>query len=493
MTDTQAPPPGTRLGVVDVELIRDRTGGGYMTHAELRSASGGVARGVPLIIGALLFAQRQMRPISDPARLETVARLQEAVNAARAGRLAPPKSLTNPRTVASFQIAVTANGAFGIQVEQKLDGLLADEAGPLAISALAEELLSSLPEPYRAFYGEMLQAALPSWRERRPPLGESTWNWSVALRRLDALVRADSASGDEPVVCPDCKALRQPNSACLRCGSTAEPAPTIAHASSILPASEGPETVVVRPAAEPEVPRPPALPPIVPRETPLPPLPEPAQATADPAVTTYDPNVAPAQDFAPGQVVQQPEPRFGWPLARLPRRLGAAIVDLIIAAILGVIGGFGATTLALATGGITNDQAGAFFFPSVVVIIATLYFVLGWSSNEAVGMLVFRLRLLRPADRKPGGFLRAVARAVGYFIALAIGLAIMFVGLFIDARLPFIVGTADTIYQIILGLIALYVVWSLTGQRILTGSDRQTIGDQLARTIVAFSPRGSGE
>jgi uncharacterized RDD family membrane protein YckC len=468
MTDTQAPAAGTQLGLIDVDLIAGRSGTEYATRTELRSASASFARSVPLIVGALLFAQRQMRMVSDPARFEIITRLQDALAAARTGRLAPPTFPASPRTVASYQIRVSANGTFAIQVDQKTDGLLADSAGAMVTGALAAELLTSLPEPYRAFYGEMIEAALPYWREHRPALGESTWNWGAALRRLDALARGASRSGGEPVTCPDCKSPHPADSACLHCGSTAEPVAPAAPLSSMLPASPGPGEPPVRPAPVVEAPKPnPVAPPPVAASIEAPPAPIPT-APADTGVKEYPVSIVPAQDIAPVEAVREPDPRLSWPLARLGRRFGAAVVDVLIAAVLGSIGGFGATTIALATGNISNDQAGATFFPGVLLIIAALYFILGWSSNESVGMLLFRLRILRQVDREPEGLFRAVVRAIGYLVALGVGLAIVLIGFYIDENfLPFVVGMADLVLRIIIGLIALYVIWSFTGQRLL--------------------------
>lgn len=482
MTDTRTTSSSSQLGVLDINLITSRSGPDCATQTELRSVAPGVARSIPIIIGALLFTQRQIRTNSDPTRLETVAKLQASVAAARDGSLTAPRAPGNGRAAAIYQIVVSANGAFRIELEQKLDGVLSDAAGSLTTRALADELLTTLPEPYRSFFAEMLQAAIPVWRERRPPLGESTWNWPIALRRLDTLVRGETTSDLEGVICPDCRSIRPINSPCLRCGSTAQPTAPPVEVTSLIAASDGPNQEPPRSAA--------SLLGGAPVTSPLNPItiaePTAPAPPVEPAVATFSPSIVPAQDLAPDQVIREPETYLSWPLASFGRRLGAALVDTAVAVVLGVVGAFGATMIGLASGGIAGDQAGQSFFPSAALLIAGLYFILGWSSNETAGMLLFRLRLIRQINRKPGGIFRAFFRAVGYLLTIVIGIAIFAVGLFIDSRLPFVVGTLETVYQIIVGVISLYAIWSLTGQRILTGRDRQTLGDQFARSVVTL-------
>lgn len=479
MTDARTSPSGTRLGVVDVVLTCSRFGPACVTRTELRSAASNVARSVPLIVGALLFAQRQLRAIPDPARLACLTSIEADIAASRAGRLYPPAPPPDSREVATYKIVVSANGAFHADFDQKLDGILSDQASAMATTAIATELLSTLPGAYRTFYREMLQAALPSWRERRPLPGVSTWNWPTALRRLDVLIRENGATTAEAVTCPDCNSLRPADFACLRCGSTAGPVGVAKPASSMLAASEGPASETFRPpaASRTESPSNPPLP-IVDES------PRVGEAAGEPAVVSYTANIVPAQDIAPDMRPRELDERFTWPLARLPRRLGASVIDVAIAAVLGIVGAFGATTIALASGSIAPDQSGQAFFPSFGLIIAALYFVLGWAANETVGMLIFRLRILRQTDRKPEGLVRAVVRAAGYLVAIGVGLGIFVALLYVDSLLPFVQGTADTVYQIISALVALYVAWSLTGQRIISGKDRQTLGDQLAHTVV---------
>lgn len=480
MTDARTSPSGTRLGAIDVVLTCSRFGPACVTRTDLRSASPNVARSVPLIVGALLFAQRQLRAIPDPARLACLTSIEADIAASRAGRLNPPTPPPDSRAVATYEIIVSANGAFHADFDQKLDGILSDQASAMATTAMASELLSTLPGAYRTFYREMLQAALASWRERRPLPGVSTWNWPTALRRLDVLIRENGATTADAVICPACKSLRPGDFACLRCGSTADPEAAVKPSSSMLAASEGPAFETFRPPPSSRTESPGGTPVSIVDESPR----VGEAGGPEPAVVSYSPNIVPAQDIAPDMRVRELDERFTWPLARLPRRLGAAIVDAIIAAVLGIIGAFGATTIGMASGSIAPDQSGQAFFPSFGLIIAGLYFVLGWAANETVGMLLFHLRILRQSDRKPQGFGRALARAAGYLVAIGVGVGIFVVLMYVDSLLPFVQGTADTVYQIISALIALYVAWSLTGQRIIGGKDRQTLGDQFAHTIV---------
>jgi spore maturation protein SpmA len=78
----------------------------------------------------------------------------------------------------------------------------------------------------------------------------------------------------------------------------------------------------------------------------------------------------------------------------------------------------------------------------------------------------------------------AVRRAVGYVVLLALAGAVFYGLNAIDNQLIFIEGTADLVVRIIIGLITLYILWLGTGQPILSGNGRQTIGDKFADTLV---------
>jgi hypothetical protein len=484
---TTAPPGGhgTLLGQLQVLLQNEPGTARYATQTQLRDSSDQVAREVSLAVGALLFAERQMRALSDPSRLAAVGELTAATGEARDGRLAL-QPLVSPRTVATYRIDLLANGGFRITVEQQTEGILQDAAGARTTGGLARELLATLREPYRTFYLEMLGAASDYWRTRRPSPVESTWSWPAALRRLDQLVRQGGADGRPPERCPSCQALRPAGAACLRCGAdpSAASAPFTVTATSPAPA---PQAAPATDYAAPTFQRP-----VEPAPSPAAAPVEPKPAPAPTAVATAEPehSYVPSLEMAPTAPVEEPDVRLSWPLANLPRRLAGLVVDVVVGAILGLIGGFGLTVIGLVSGWFTPDTTPSEAFTVFGLIVAGLYFLLGWSSGETLGMLLFRLRVLRVGDRKPAGLVRAFGRVIGYLVTLAITAAVVAIGFYIDdTLLPNVVGTPDNVIRVVIGLIALYVLWQLTGQRIVGGGSRQTLGDQFARTIVAVKTR----
>src|SRR6185437_5462727 len=179
----------TSVGSLDFTLSLDAGGTNHWTLSQVRSSTEKLAREVPIVLASLLFAERQMGMINDPSRLAAVREMDEACRAAREGRLVAPIIPPNGRTVATYRVVLLANGGFSVNVEEKLAGVLSDGAGGKTAGALSTELLTTLREPYRTFYLEMLGAAVGFWRERRPSPIESTWVWKVALRRLDQLMR----------------------------------------------------------------------------------------------------------------------------------------------------------------------------------------------------------------------------------------------------------------------------------------------------------------
>jgi RDD family len=490
--DAQTPAGGTPLGSLEITLLGEPGTSTYSTSTQLRTAADKVAREVPLVVGSLLFAQRQVRSINDPARVSAVDEISRACTAAREYRLVARAPAPNSRVAATYRIDLVANGGFRINVEQRLEGLLQDTAGAITIGAQANELLATLNEPYRTFHREMLEAALVYWRDRRPSNVESTWIWPVALRRLDYLVRNGVPGAGVPQRCGTCQAYRPVGSACLHCGAEGGASTTVPAASPPAPATAPPTTSApppweargpVAPPAAPTVPTPPpAAPPPV-AEPVRPSESAPVQAPPAPERT-----IVAAQERPPTVQVEEPDVRQSWPLASLPRRAGAWVIDVVVAAILGLIGGFGLTSIALASNWLGPDESPGSFFAVVAAVVIGLYFVFGWTTSETAGMLVFRLGLLRLADRKPVGLFRAIARAIGYALALVVGLVIFFGGNFLDNYLLVSIPTgtpADTAIRIAVGLIALYLVWLLTGQRIVSGGARQTIGDQFASAVVA--------
>ncbi|HEY8884174.1 MAG TPA: hypothetical protein VIO35_02590, partial [Chloroflexota bacterium] len=70
--ETKSTPSGDHksvlLGSLEVTLRVDPDGTSYATATELRTVAPGVAREVPQILAALLFAQRAVRDVNDQAR-----------------------------------------------------------------------------------------------------------------------------------------------------------------------------------------------------------------------------------------------------------------------------------------------------------------------------------------------------------------------------------------------------------------------------------------
>lgn len=508
----------TVLGSFDVTLLLDAAGSNPTTTIEVRSTSDRVAREVPLVLGALLFAQQQVRKINDPARIAAVEKLAEATAAARGHRLGEPTVPTDSRVVASYQIKLLANGGFRIEVEEKLTTLLSDTSGGLTTGALPARLLTTLPEPYRTFYREMLDAAVAYWREQRPSLLESTWVWAVALRRLDQLVRQGVEGLGEPQACANCGALRPAGFACLHCQSapgagaeivapsasttTAEQvAPSEPPAENQAPPTAAAEAVTVATAPPPVKEPEPAAEPVASQsvaQTLVPPTPAPAPDPAPAAVTPPTPPPAarppvehailPAREVPPGTPeapVQNEVDR--WPLAGLPRRGIALLIDLVISVVVGTLGAYGLTQIFLALGSFGPGDDPQQFAMDVSFILIALYFVLGWTGRETFGMQLCRIQVVQQADRTRCGLFPAIGRGIGYLILLALGVAVFFVGMWIDNHIfvfiPTGTPTDDAIRAIII-LIALYVLWNGSGQRILGEAARQTWGDKIGKTIV---------
>ncbi len=466
---------GTRLGSFDVTLLLDPGTSAHASRTTVRTSER-VAPDVTLVIGSLLFAERQMRAISDPARIAAANEIAQATSIAR-GLANPPTTAPPARESATFHIDVYANGNFRINVEQRLDGLLRDVAGGLTASSLVAELLQTLNGPYREFYREMLEAANDYWRDRRPSSIESTWNWQIALRRMNQLVGQSTPVSRESVRCESCDAVRPAGSPCLRCGSLG---------SVVRPALEAPVTyqpVVAPPIVPPVVPEPPpvvAQPPAASRVMPPPAVP----ARSEPEHT-----ILPARDLVVEAAEVELDPRLSWPLATLPRRLGSLALDLVSGIALGMIGGGGLTGILVASGQLgPGDNPGAFLTAAALVIFG-LYLWLGWIKGETLGMLVFRLKIVRAADRAPAGVFGSLRRAFGTFLLVAVAVGV-FAGLVaLDNSLDFIQGLADAAMRVIAALLALYIVWIGSFQPIISRANRQTWGDRMARTIVVVQQK----
>jgi uncharacterized RDD family membrane protein YckC len=173
-----------------------------------------------------------------------------------------------------------------------------------------------------------------------------------------------------------------------------------------------------------------------------------------------------------------------WPLAPFPRRLGALLFDLVSGIALGVAGGKGLTELLFSSGGISPGEGLPTLIPIAVVIFG-LYLGLGWLKGETLGMLVFRLRILSAADRKPIGLARSFTRGIGTALLLALGLGVFGVLIWLDNQAEFIQGAADLAIRVIAAIVGLYILWMGAGQPILMSARRQTWGDRMAGTIVA--------
>ena len=495
----------TVLGTLDLTLLLDPAGLGHVSTVDLVSSAEKVAREVPIVVGTLLFAQQQLRMINDPARLVAVEEIEESCRASRAERLVRPTPPANARPVATYRVELLASSGFRINVDEKLAGILSDVAGGLTTGSLPAELLTTLREPYRTFYLEMLEAAIAYWRERRPSLIESTWVWTVALRRLEQLVRGGVESLCESQSCATCGAVRPSGFACLHCGTapgesrattavTSGPggagasAPTNASTSSGAEAARSPNeqvsgaTVATQVAAP--VPAPVALPTEAGPATP--------SKTEPPDERRTERTILPAQERPP--LIAPADEKQEQPLAGLLPRFLALIVDLVIGGVLGLFGGFGLTAVlvALNTFGPADDPRQ--FFSAAVTVLFALYFILGWTGGETFGMLIFRTQVVQDESRKRCGFFRAVARAFGYTVLLAIGLAVFFIGNQIDNHILFFIPTgtpADDAIRVIVGLISLYVLWLGSGQRILSDPMRRTWADRLGKTLVVVRSKSA--
>lgn len=490
------------MGSFELTLLLDPGGLAHTVELQLRSWAEKVAREVPIVVGALLFAQHEMRAINDPARLAAVDEMAATCRAARAGRLSRPDPPERARRVATYQVTLRANGGFRIGVEERLAGILSDVAGSLASGAIAAEILTTVREPFRTFYLEMLEAALEYWRDRRPSLIESTWVWTLALQRLNDLVRYGTANLGEPQVCQNCRALRPAGFPCLHCraapgeinagpGGIGVAAPTSAApmASAAPPDRAVPDSpgavnpsVTVAPAPVPQA-----------TASPVSTSPSSSASAPPPNSRLGERTILPAQDSPPGVETASNE-RADWPLAGLVPRGVSLLIDLVACAILASLAAFGLTTILLAEGAFGPGDDPQQFANVVALLFFGLYFVLGWASAGTFGMMLVHLELVREADRRHAGLWRAIVRAFGYLLVLAAGLATMAIGLLIDTYVLFFIPgdtPADNAIRVIVGLIALYVVWLATGQRILGDPLRQTWADKLAKTLVVLQPRSS--
>ncbi len=483
------------LGSLDLTLSLDPGGLGHATTVQFQAAGGKVAPEVPLVVGALLFAQHRMRMINDPARLAAVDEIDAACRALREGRLDRPSPPPNARIAATYHVELTANGGFRINVQEKIAGILSDVAGGLTAGALATEILSTVREPYRTFYREMLEAAVHYWRERRPSLIESTWVWTLALRRLDQLVRQGVEGAGEPQTCASCKALRPAGFACLHCGTepgaggtgVAEPSAPAGTSAPLAPVpsaqvgasqlsqpvrespGEAAESVTVAPA---------------PASSPAPEASSPT-AAASAADRIPERTILPAQEKPPSAPAPE-EPEQLPPAGLLPRGL-AFLVDLVISIVVATFGGFGLTTVLLALNAISPTDDPRQFASAIVVIFFALYFILGWTGGETFGMLLFHIQVVRQDTRKRCGLLHAIARGFGYLLLLALGLLVFYVGNEFDNQVLVFIpsGTpTDDAIRVIVGLISLYVLWLGSGQGIISEPMRRTWADRIGKTLV---------
>jgi hypothetical protein len=483
MSEGNAPTGATRLGSIDVTLFLDPSSYAHTTQTKLLFSER-VAPEAALAIGALLFAQRQMRAISDPARTTATTEMADAVATSR--RVESPASSTTPpgRVAATFRIDLSTTGTFRIDVDQHLEGILLDVAAGLTASGMAVELLRTLSQTYRIFYREMLEAALGYWRNRRPSAIESTWDWGVALRRLRYLVGQGGTAGAEPVACESCQALRPAGWPCLRCGAAGGTNPLPVDAPQpveqpIYPASIPPTPPVIQTTAQP-----PVVPPVVAAPA--------ASTVATPAPSRPDTEhtILPASTPPSFQPEETKKETDSWPLASFPRRLGGLVFDLVSGVVLGLVGGAGLTAVLIASGSFASgDNPGTFLAVAAVIILA-LYLCLGWIKGETLGMLVFRMRILNAADRSPVGLPRSVVRGLGTALLLAVGIGVFALLWTLDNQATFIQGAADMAIRVIAAVIGLYIIWMGSAQPILSKSTRQTWGDRIAGTVVAVRKSG---
>ncbi len=483
MSPAESSDPRTLLASYEVSLRFDPGLGRSAVAIHPMSVSDRIGRDVALIISSLLFVQRQIRSLSDSSRFAAIASLSAACVSARDGRVVRPAVTSNAQVGAIYQVNLLANGNFHIKVDQKLDGIVADTAGSLTAGGVALEILATTTDPYRAFFRQMIESATSYWRDRRSSSEESTWDWAAALRQLDQLTRGLTDPLAPSGMCEVCGAIRPVGSNCLRCGA---------------------EPFLVQTA------------PVAKASTPIEPLRTEASlpSTAPGSLLTS----APATGSSSGQYVsvtatpQTTEPPLAtmlaatsamsdapvdvetltrsdsrsWPVAGLFRRLIATILDVTSGVALGAIGAFGLLSILVASGSMsTSDDPRPLTF-LILIAIVLLYAALGWSKGETLGMLVTRTRILRADDRRPAGLSQTFMRGLGSYVTIALGLIVFALITFINANLSFIQGTADLVVRIGAVVVGLYVIWLGSGQRILSRSNRQTLADRIAGTIVAI-------
>lgn len=481
----------TTLGVLDLTLSLDPGGSGHATTVQLQALGGKVAREVPLVVGALLFAQHEMRMVNDPARLAAVDEIDQACRAAGEGRLERPTSIPNARIAATYHVELLANGGFRVNVQEKIAGILSDVAGGLTVGSLAAEILTTAREPYRTFYREMLEAAVSYWRERRPSLIDSTWVWTIALRRLDLLVRQGVDNLGEPQTCARCNARRPAGFACLHCGTepgqggVAVPGAAVPVASAAAPTTPVAPSHVSQPVHESPAEAAESLT-VTQAPVPTPAPPTPSVETAAPAPERMpERTILPAQEKPPSAPTpDEPEPL---PLAGLLPRGLAFLVDVVIAVVVSTFGGFGLTTVLIALNGLNPADDPQQFATAVALAFFALYFVLGWTGGETFGMLIFRIQVVRQDTRKRCGLIHAIGRGFGYLILLALGVLVFYLGNEFDNRVLFFIPTGtttDTVIRVIVGLISLYVLWIGSGQGIVGEPMRRTWADRIGKTLV---------
>ncbi|HLH73441.1 MAG TPA: RDD family protein, partial [Chloroflexota bacterium] len=490
----------TVLGTFEISLLVDPGEVEHATVTHVRSTGDKVARDLVLAVGALLFAQRQVRMVKDPNRLSAVEEIESACRASRAGTLTAPIAPANARTASIFTVQVLAGSSFGANIEDKLNGMVMDIAGGFATGGLASELLTTLSEPYRTFYREMLEAAIGFWRERRPSLMESTWSWTAALQRLNQLIRQGTEGIGEPQACETCHALRPAGAACLRCGAV----PSSSATTTVTPAV--PTFTTAPPPPPPPVVAPPIPPTLQERPVVSPspaPVLTPALAGAPSATGTArdvspmatetkeahieEPSILRAQEPAALADANEAEAPL---LAGIVRRGLAMLVDVILGVLLAGFGGFGLTAILMAAGSFGPSDSPSQFASGVAVVIFALYFVAGWAHGGTYGMMLFHLHIVHQSDQRRIGLFPALGRGIGYVLLLAFAGAVFVIGNLIDNQLVFIQGTADTAVRVIIGLISLYILWSGSGQAIISQARRQTWADRFARTLVVLRASG---
>jgi|GEM_PF-4532019 len=459
------------LGSLEVTLLADQKGSSFRTTTRLRDATPTLAREVPIVLSALLFAERQMRATGDPSRMVAVDDIVAACRASREGLLRSSSAPAATRTVATYLVRLFAGQGFRTDVDAKVDGVPADIAGRQVVGALTQELLATLAEPYRTFYREMLEAVVNNWRDRRPSLIESTWVWSVALRRLDQLTKSGVAIVGDPQSCEACGAVRPSGYACLRCGAT----PAAPRLDDLIASVSNGATEPLEPSR--------ASPPSLDVASPAPQTLPSSSSSSSAVATAPTPSILPAKELAMElDEVELPPPALAGP----GRRALALLLDLASGLILGIVGGFGVTNILVSNGAFGPNDSPASVAVTILVLVLGLYLIVGWAKGETLGMAVCRIHLVRAVDQHPTGLGRALLRALGYFGLILLAFAVFYILNEIDNQLVFIQGTADTVVRIIIGIITLYILWVGSGQPILTRSGRQSWGDQLAKVLVTM-------